>query len=164
MAEKFLIMTIGLPRSGKSTWARQLSQEQGYPIVNPDSIRLAIHGQVYAAQAEPLVWATAKVMVRSLFYAGHNVVILDATNTSRQRRNDWIDPEWNRVFQIFHTPKEECIRRATEGMRPDLISVIERMDATTDKDYFHIPSDATIKLLPNTYLFDDWALPVQRIG
>src|SRR5690554_6874569 len=31
-----LICTVGLPRSGKTTWARK----QSYPIVNPDSIRL----------------------------------------------------------------------------------------------------------------------------
>ncbi len=30
-----LILTVGLPRSGKTTWAL----EQGWPIVNPDSIR-----------------------------------------------------------------------------------------------------------------------------
>ena len=35
-----LIVMVGLPRSGKTTWARK----QGYPIVNPDSIRLAFHG------------------------------------------------------------------------------------------------------------------------
>ena len=34
--KKKLIMTIGLPRSGKSTWART----QACPIVNQDSIKL----------------------------------------------------------------------------------------------------------------------------
>ena len=38
---KEIIVTVGLPRSGKTTWAR----EQGYPIVNPDSIRLSLHGK-----------------------------------------------------------------------------------------------------------------------
>lgn len=44
---KKLILTIGLPRSGKSTWAKQ----QGCPVVNPDSIRLALHGKAYIQEA-----------------------------------------------------------------------------------------------------------------
>jgi predicted kinase len=74
---KTLIMTVGLPRSGKSTWAIA----QGHPVVCPDAIRLALHGQPFIATAEPVVWATAKLMVASLFEAGHGVVILDATNS-----------------------------------------------------------------------------------
>ena len=85
MPEKTLILTVGLPRSGKSSWARC----QGYPVVNPDSIRLRLHGQVFAPQAEPFVWAVAHLMVESLFEAGHSTVILDATNISRRRRRGW---------------------------------------------------------------------------
>jgi predicted kinase len=33
-----LILTVGLPRSGKTTWAKQ----QGVPMVNRDAIRLAL--------------------------------------------------------------------------------------------------------------------------
>ncbi len=37
--EQTLILMVGLPRSGKTTRARQID----HPIVNPDSIRLALH-------------------------------------------------------------------------------------------------------------------------
>ena len=40
-------------RSGKTTWARQ----QGVPIVNPDAIRPALHGQRFEPRAESVVWA-----------------------------------------------------------------------------------------------------------
>lgn len=123
MHSKILICTVGLPRSGKSTWARS----QGYPIVNPDSIRLAIHGQRFVSSAEPLVWATAKIMVRSLFLAGHNTVILDATNTTRNRRQEWISNEWGTFFKVVHTPREECERRANLENDSEILPVIYRM-------------------------------------
>ena len=118
-----LLMLVGLPRAGKSSWAR----EQGYPIVNPDSIRLALHGQSFYAPAEPMVWALAKAMVRSLFLAGHETVILDATNVNKRRRNEWQSKEWLLHLQIFTTSPRECIRRAREDGREDLVPVIERM-------------------------------------
>lgn len=118
-----LHMTVGLPRSGKSTWAR----EQGWPIVNPDSIRLAIHGTAYRAEVEPLVWATAKLMVAALFLAGHRNVILDATNTTRERRDQWKDVRWERVFNEFIVPVETCIERAVTSGKEELIPVIRQM-------------------------------------
>jgi predicted kinase len=64
---KRLVLTVGPPRAGKTTW----SQAQGVPIVNPDSVRLALHGRAFFPQAEAMVWAIVGVMVRSLFAAGH---------------------------------------------------------------------------------------------
>jgi predicted kinase len=119
--DKILICTVGLPRSGKTTWARR----QAYPVVNPDAIRLAIHGQAFVSRAEPLVWATAKYMVRALFLAGHDRVILDATNTTRKRRDEWRTDEWATFFKYIGTSHEECYERAGEGS--DLIPVITRM-------------------------------------
>ena len=117
-----LILTVGLPRSGKSTWA----QKMGQPIVSPDAIRLSLHGQVFIATAEPLVWAMARLMVASLFEAGHTVVILDACNATQKRRDEWLDPRWVIETVNFTATKEKCIERAKAG-REDLIPVIERM-------------------------------------
>lgn len=116
-----LICTVGLPRSGKSTWAKR----QSWPIVNPDSIRLAIHGQRFVGDAEPFVWATAKAMVRSLFLAGHQTVVLDATNTTKKRRVEWFDDRWATFFKVIPTPKETCLERAAGDA--ELVPVIERM-------------------------------------
>jgi predicted kinase len=122
-----LIMTIGLPHSGKSTWAKQ----QGFPIVNPDAIRLAIHGQTFLPQAERLVWALAHYMVDALFLAGNETVILDATNVTDRRRVEWMTHKYPFTTeierQIFETIPSECIARAEKDNRPDLIPVIERM-------------------------------------
>jgi len=105
-----LILTVGLPRSGKTTHARTL----GFPVVQPDAVRLAVHGQRFLAAAEPLVWGLVDVMVRSLFLAGHDAVVLDATNVSRKRRDQWRGRAWSREFHVLTTPADVCLDRAGE--------------------------------------------------
>jgi predicted kinase len=128
MEPNTLILTVGLPRSGKTTWALERCA-YGIPIVNPDSIRLALHGKPFVPEAEPFVWAIARVMVHALFLAGHDDVIVDATNTTRKRRDDWKSSKWRRQYKVFDTSADECRRRAEETNRPDLIPVIDRMAA-----------------------------------
>lgn len=124
MKANTLILTVGLPRSGKSTWARK----QGHPIVNPDSIRLALHGERFIEEAEPIVWLMAKYMVRALFYAGHKKVILDATNITKERRDFWVEKDWDVHHHHVKASKTLCIARAIMNKREDLIPIIERMD------------------------------------
>lgn len=126
MKPNTLILLIGLPRSGKSTYARG----HGAPIVNPDSIRLAIHGHAFIGQSEILVWPIAMLMVRALFEAGHCEVILDATNTTKERRKFWKSKSWQVECKEFLTQADVCIARAGESGRFDLVPVIERMAAT----------------------------------
>jgi predicted kinase len=118
-----LICMVGYPRAGKSGKA----QELGYPIVNPDSIRLALQGQAFHAPAEPMVWAIAHTMVRSLFLAGHKVVVLDACNNTRKSRDAWKSEEWQTAFYHIPTLPRTCMERAEKGSRFDLIDVINRM-------------------------------------
>lgn len=123
--EKILILTVGLPRSGKSTWAKGKSAEM--PIVNPDSIRLALYGEAFKIEAEPMVWTLARYMVQALFLAGHQIVILDATNLNPGRREDWRSKDWTTVLKIFDTDVATCKARATAGGHDYLLPVIDRM-------------------------------------
>ena len=120
-----LILTVGLPRAGKDTWAMQ----QGFPIVNPDAIRLAMHGQRFYTPAEPLVWAMAQLMVDALFIAGHDTVIVNATNVTEKRRQAWTIPRAgiDIEYEVFTTDPKTCIQRAIDSDREDLIPVIKRM-------------------------------------
>lgn len=125
MDKPLLICTVGLPRSGKTTWAKQ----QGYPIVNPDAIRLAMYGQRYWGPGEKIVWTHAWYMVRSLFLAGHSRVILDATNTTRSRREDWdCSTDWRTVFHHIKTDANECTRRAMTANDEEIQPIIWEMD------------------------------------
>jgi predicted kinase len=132
-----LILTVGLPRAGKSTWAR----ESGHPVVNPDSIRLALHDQVYQQQAEDFVWAIAKCMVKALFIAGHEFVVLDATNTTIKRQEDWNSVaeavEAKVWFRVFYATPKQCKERAKASNKEFLIPVIDRMSEAWE----HPPTD-----------------------
>lgn len=130
MENKVLILTVGLPRSGKTTWARGT----GHPIVNPDSIRLALHGKNFEALAEPVVWAIAKIMVRALFLAGHDTVILDACNVTADRRREWISRDWETKFLETDRPLRVDLykERAIQIGRPELIEIIDKMAAEYD--------------------------------
>lgn len=132
-SDKTLILTVGLPFSGKTTWA----MVQGVPVVSPDAIRSSLHGRPFYADAEPIVWATAKLMVRSLFRAGHGIVILDACSVSPVRRKEWLDDEWRLRYRVVLTPHRVCEQRIHEffqGADPalEMISVLERMVAQWD--------------------------------
>jgi tRNA uridine 5-carbamoylmethylation protein Kti12 len=125
-----LYLTVGLPRSGKSTQAEYLMHKEGAAIVNPDSIRLSLHGEAFISSAEPYVWAIARTMVESLFLAGHEVVILDACSLTVARRAAWRSKKWNLDFINTHTSKDTCIERALDGGREYLVPVINRMSKT----------------------------------
>jgi hypothetical protein len=99
----------------------------GYPIVCQDSIRLALYEQPFIASAEDFVLANARLMVRTLFLTGFDTVIFDATAVRRRTRESWRGKNWEVFCQEFSATKEECILRADQSNRPDLIPVIERM-------------------------------------
>lgn len=126
-----LLGTMGLPRSGKSTWARAFSKKHGLPIVEPDAIRLALHGHKFIASAEPLVWATAQLMVASLFGAGHDVVLLDSTNVTRKRRDEW-QKRFKTYWVPFLTDIATCEQRAAQIGDRDLLVVIRVMASTQE--------------------------------
>lgn len=130
MDKPTLIGMVGLPRSGKSTWAK----EAGHPTVCLDSIRLALHGQAYIQSAEPFVRAIARVMVESLFLSGHKTVILDATNVTRKIRSEWKSDKWANVWMHIRTDYDVCVKRA-EGNKKlqevihDMYSKFESFEA-----------------------------------
>jgi predicted kinase len=132
MEENILIITVGLPRSGKSTWAKAASEKYGVPIVNRDAVRLALHGKRFLPEAENMVAAITQYMVKALFIAGNKVVVLDECNISEKRRKEWLNKPWKVMYKVFDTPKEICIERAIATEQPDLLPVIERMASEWD--------------------------------
>jgi predicted kinase len=124
-----LLVLVGLPRSGKTTYCNNVLKPQGFVIVNPDSFRLAIHGQAFLGSAEPFVWAAVYAAVDALRLAGHDVVV-DGTHMTKKRRDPW--EQRGACFHIMGTTKEVCIDRALLNARDDLIPIIERMAKECD--------------------------------
>jgi predicted kinase len=109
--------------------------------VGPDSIRLALYGMPFQKEAEGFVWAIAKVMVGSLFLAGHDTVIMDATNTTIARQEDWNDVAERFTaevrYKVFYTMDMTCKERAVKSQKEYLIPVIDRMT----ENWEHPPID-----------------------
>lgn len=92
-----LTITIGLPGSGKSTWAEQTRQAQPdrVRIVNRDDIRASLCTR-YEDNDEPIVERIRDYQIDQLLIAGYHVISSDTNLSPRVRR---------RLTQIAKTRK-----------------------------------------------------------
>lgn len=127
--KKKIICTVGVPRSGKSTVSQKLKNTFGYPIVEPDAVRLALHGKRFIAEREKEVWNIVFTMARALLIAGHDTIVVDATNVHQKARNAWRKkfPDCDFRWIVVDTDIETCKERAILTRQEDLIPVIDRM-------------------------------------
>lgn len=148
-----LFFTIGLPRSGKSTFAKDwmvgryrilennkyvklmdyqigivdvMNPHLGRAVVNADTIRLNLYGQRFCDVGEPFVHAVKDCMIRSLLNYGHDVLV-DGTHTSEYSRKALYKIDPNAQYVLIDTPAATCKERAIECGQEDLLPVIDRM-------------------------------------
>lgn len=113
-----LIYTIGLPGSGKSTWAE--AQRQADPdnvrIVNKDDIR-ATFGTSFFRGDEAAVHAISRAAIRGFLKNGHTVICSDLNLTEKGRREirDLADEMkvWAHAVDFRHVDVELCVERNT---------------------------------------------------
>lgn len=123
-----LNFTIGLPRSGKSTFCRKW-KEQGrhYIVLSADDFRFAISGQRFQIDGEPFVRATLLAAAKALIRSG-NTILIDETNTSRYNIEQILNIDKNAFAYIFYTTPDICKERAIDCNQSDLLPAIDRMD------------------------------------
>lgn len=80
-----LVILVGLPSSGKSTFAKSL-EEEGYKVVNPDSIRKKLLGNEISQDNGFLIMKTAYKQINDYLRLGEDVVY-DATNIDGSSRS-----------------------------------------------------------------------------
>jgi len=89
----WVLLLVGLPGSGKSTFRKQvvarMAAGSSPVIINPDQLRLDIHGRPFDPAHEPAVWSTVYRMARGALESGANLLV-DATNLNRRRRRPFI--------------------------------------------------------------------------
>lgn len=131
MRDKNLCVMVGLPRSGKSTVAKEIAENEVGTIVNRDTLRLVAHGHVFRAEAEPLITFIEDVMVRSLMSTGTKSIIIDSTNLLPAFRNKWRtlakEFDYDIEFICVQLHPDECKKRAVLNSRDDLIPIITKM-------------------------------------
>lgn len=110
-----LTITIGLPASGKSTWAEGLRKQ--FPdrvrIVNRDDIR-AITGCRFEDGDEPTVARIRDSMIDALLVLGYDVICTDTNISPKVRRRlaglaKHRKADYSEV--VFDTPLDVCLAR-----------------------------------------------------
>jgi predicted kinase len=126
------MLTVGLPRSGKTSWAKAMHQKYGYAVVNPDAIRMALGCYPFVASRESEVWHHVKVQVDSLFAFGHSHVILDSPCMRSVYRQQWETTGRFIRLILFDADVETCLKRAEDSNQDYLFKVIEKMAANAE--------------------------------
>lgn len=123
-----LIVMVGLPGSGKSTYAESNFRH----IVSPDRIRMDEFGVEFDPEIEPEVWDLAFARVRERL-ARRDVVCFDATSVSRRRRAALLDlaavAGAPAVAVWVRTAPEEAWRRNQERGRTVPLEAFENLVA-----------------------------------
>lgn len=132
------IMLMGISGSGKSTWAKDFvfKCDASYKLISSDDIRLQLTGSVDDQTKNAEVWEVVLNHVQSALKAKQNV-ILDATNTSTDKRRQFVRqlPPCNRYLKVFSIPKaiaklriaKDLEKRIVRAATPDaVIDVMQR--------------------------------------
>lgn len=131
MSRGKLSFLIAPARSGKSTFAAEWITEEdkdGLPrvVISDDQIRLALHGERYNRLAEPAVYATKYIILRTLVNSGYHV-LSDDTHTTKESIERLLEIDKSATPIFIDTPYEVCLERAVNTNQFDLILVIGRM-------------------------------------
>lgn len=127
-----LIMTIGLPGSGKTTWAKDYQKKNPNTVlVNKDELRAMLHQSVHSHGREDFVLKIRDHIIREALSAGHDIIVHD-TNFA-DKHQTWLEQmakayKAEFVVQYFtDVSLDECIKR--DQKRPNYVGekVIRKM-------------------------------------
>jgi predicted kinase len=111
-----IILTKGLPASGKSTWSRQYQVDHpGTVRVNKDDLRAMLHNGKWSDANEKFVLKLRNFIVEESLKAGHDVIIDDTNLHSKHKNEMWkIGAAHNATVEeksFLDVSIEECIKR-----------------------------------------------------
>lgn len=117
-----VIILVGLPGSGKSSWAREIVLAGGHKRVNKDEIRAMLDFDKWSPDNEKLVLNVRDGIILQSLEKGFNVLV-DDTNLSQrhiQRIKSIVSKKAEVVIEdkFLQVPVEECIRRDLEREKP----------------------------------------------
>lgn len=132
-----LLLLVGLPGSGKSTWAAQFIRDNpGYRIVSTDAIRAELYGNAAVQGEWRQVWGEVQQRWREglqdIATGQLDGLIYDATNACRRQRRSVIAAAralgYGPIFVYwFDVPLSVCLRRNCLRQRQVPEEVINRM-------------------------------------
>ena len=107
-----LIVLVGPPGSGKTTWARR--NGDGVVHVSQDDLIYAITPTGFDHAYRPVYQAAEEAAARAALRAGHTVIV-DRTNRTRTHRRRWLELSCQEsrpaIAVVMSTSKELCRER-----------------------------------------------------
>jgi len=96
-----IIMTMGLPASGKSTWSRE-QIKNGFKIVNKDLLREMLHNSDWNIDKDKFILKVRDSLIKQILQEGFSVIVDDTNFASRhEKRLREIAEENNVEFEII---------------------------------------------------------------
>ncbi|UCR81208.1 3'-phosphatase, 5'-polynucleotide kinase [Escherichia phage PSD2002] len=164
---KKIILTVGCPGSGKSTWTREfIAKNPGYFNINRDDYRQSIMGHEerdqykYSKKKEGIVTCMQFDAAKGILYGGDSVkgVIISDTNLNPERRLMWEtfakEYGWKVEYKVFDVPWTELVKRNNKrGSKAVPIDVLRSMYSHM-RAYLGLPVYTGTPGKPKAVIFD----------
>jgi predicted kinase len=123
----FVILAIGLPGSGKTTWFGR----RGITPLSSDLLRNILFDDVEEQRYQGLVFSTLRSLLRARLIAKMPMNYVDATNLSVHERRQWIKMSKSFGYEVqavfFDVPLEVCLERNRSRDRSVSEEVMRKM-------------------------------------
>ena len=124
-----VVLAIGLPGSGKSSWFKRHSVAP----LSSDMVRSLLFDDVREQRFQDLVFSNLRSMLKARLIAKRPMNYVDATNLTPQERQHWIKLAKDYQYEVhavfFDVPLEVCVERHQRRDRVVPEDVMRRMAA-----------------------------------
>ena len=150
----YVVLAIGLPGSGKTTWYKR----RGVTPLSSDLLRSLLFDDITEQRYRGLVFSTLRSLLRARLIAKMPWNYVDATNLSPHERKQWIKMAKSFGYEVqavfFDVPLSVCLERNSKRDRQVTDEVMhkmaERLKPPTFKEGFEKITVVRVKGHPGT--------------